>query len=194
MDLTIELLNETSADWAEMAVKNLDHFLIDHAACERKASATGVNFVVQYPDRSELIDPMLRFAREELLHYQQVCRILRERNLIQVPDMKDPYIQGLMSQIRTSREERFLDRLLTFGIVEARGTERFSKLAEALDEEPQLQNFYRDLATAEARHHELFVKSAQIYFKDSIIKTRLLDLLRYEAQLVTKLPLRATVH
>ena len=57
-------------------------------------------------------------------------------------------------------DEYLLDRLLVFGVVEARACERFGLLAEGLAE-PDLRAFYAELTRAEARHHALFVRLAQ---------------------------------
>ena len=61
---------------ARSSAHSFDAFLIDHAACERKASATGMWFVVRYPDRPVLLDPLIAFAREELEHFHRVYRVI----------------------------------------------------------------------------------------------------------------------
>ncbi len=38
----------TPAEWLSVVLDDLDAFLVDHAACERKASATGMMFVVRF--------------------------------------------------------------------------------------------------------------------------------------------------
>ena len=43
---------------------DFDRFLIDHAACERKASATAMSFVVRYPDRDRVLEPLIALAIE----------------------------------------------------------------------------------------------------------------------------------
>lgn len=72
---------------------DFDTFLVDHAACERKASATGMAFVVRYPDRLDLVDAMIGFAREELEHYHRVIQEIIRRGLTLGPDTKDVYIE-----------------------------------------------------------------------------------------------------
>jgi tRNA-(ms[2]io[6]A)-hydroxylase len=191
--MVMNLKTKTPAQWLETVQSDFSLFLTDHAACERKASATGINFVVQYPDRTELLDPMIRFAREELLHFQQVCRLLQQRGLTTRADERNPYVNRLLANIRHGRDERFLDRLLTFGIIEARGAERFSILGEQL-ENIEMKNFYQQLADAEKRHQELFIEMARIYFSADQVEHRLEELLDREAEIVSSLPLRASVH
>ena len=62
----------TRAEWLQRVTEEFDSFLLDHAACERKASATALTFVAHYPDRPELVAAMIQLAREELDHFQQV--------------------------------------------------------------------------------------------------------------------------
>lgn len=193
MALAVQLKPYSGEAWIQKVLQNFDHFLIDHAACERKASATGVSFVVRYPDREKIMDPMIRLAREELLHFHQVCRLLRKRSLKLLPDEKDPYINGLLKQIRNGRDEEFLDRLLVFGIVEARGTERFRVVAENHPDK-ELADFYMKLTEAEARHHELFVDLALEYFDEESVMKRLRELESLEFEVIQEIPIRAAVH
>lgn len=193
--LRIRLLTTTSPDWPKVVLEDFNSFLIDHAACERKASATGLQFVLRYPERTHLIDPMIRLAREELFHFHQVSQIMLARGLISKSDEKTPYINALLKQLRNGREENLLDRLLVFGITEARGCERFRLVGEALPpSEPELKKFYQDLSAAEERHHETFVELALLYFSPEQVRERLTELLSFEADLIQRLPLRAAVH
>lgn len=183
----------TPAAWLDVVMNDLDAFIVDHAACERKASATGMAFVVRYPDRSALIEPLIAFAREELEHFHQVYQVMAERGLKLGSDQKDGYVNAMRKLARTDSEQHLLDRLLIAAIVEARGCERFGLVAERLEDGP-LKDFYRDITRSEARHHGLFVQLAKAYFADEIIAERLDELLDAEAAIVARLPLRAAVH
>lgn len=191
--IEIELLRDSSPLWIELVLENFDDFLVDHAACERKASATAVQFVVKYPDRPELVEPMIRLAREELLHFHQVARLVQKRNLSLRGDERDPYVNALLKEMRNGRDEHFLDRLLCFGLIERRGTERFGLVAKHITE-PSLKDFYEKLTEAEARHHLLFTQCASLYFSREEIESRLQELSVREAEIVRNLPLRAAVH
>jgi tRNA 2-(methylsulfanyl)-N6-isopentenyladenosine37 hydroxylase len=189
----IELRLPTRAEWLSVVLSDFDGFLVDHAACERKASATGMAFVVRYPDRPALVDPMIAFAREELEHFHRVYRLCAERGLQLGSDDKDPYLAELLALARTGRDHRLLDRLLIAGIVEARGCERFGLLADGMPE-GALREFYRDITRAEARHQGLFVRLAREYFAGPAIAARLAELLDREAAIVDALPLRPALH
>ena len=190
-----DLRFKTPPEWLEVVFADFDSFLLDHAACERKAAATGMSFVVRYPDKSELIEPMIEFAREELEHFQIMYRIVHARGLILADDYKDPYVNALRARVRNGGLEMLLDKLLIAGIVEARGCERLFMVAEALKERNSpLAEPYLDLARAEARHHGLFFRLARAYFDDAQIDERAATLFDYEAELVRRLPHRAAVH
>ena len=53
---SIDLIYSTPSEWTETALADFDHFLIDHANCERKASALAMSFVVRYPDHPIVAD------------------------------------------------------------------------------------------------------------------------------------------
>lgn len=189
----MQLRRPTDASWLAAVRADFDAFLIDHAACERKASATGMWFVCRYPDQPALLDPLIAFAREELEHFHLVVRLLQERGLTLGPDKKDHYVGQLLSLARNGGDHHLLDRLLIAGVVEARGTERFSMLADALEPGP-LKDFYRDITRSEARHHALFVTLARTVFAEEEVRARLDELLDAEARIVAQLPLAAAVH
>ena len=183
----------TPENWTKVVLGDFDAFLIDHAACERKASATALKLVSHYSDRTTLVRTLIPFAQEELEHYAQVMAIIVDRGLTTRPDEKDPYVGALMKLIRRGPDPYFLDRLLVLGVVEARGCERFGMLADALEPGP-LKTLYEDITRSEARHHGLFVRLAKEYFSESIVRERLDALLDAEAELVARLPHRPAVH
>jgi tRNA 2-(methylsulfanyl)-N6-isopentenyladenosine37 hydroxylase len=85
-----------------------------------------------------------------------------------------------------------LDRLLVAGVIEARGCERFRRLAEGLDAD--LAELYRDFATSEAGHAALFIKLAQGYFAEATVRERLDQVLEAEAEIIQSVPLRPALH
>ena len=121
----MHLLTETPPGWLQTVLADFDAFLLDHAANERKASATALTFVVRYPDKTVILEPMIQLAREELTHFHRVYRLIAARGLTFTKDAKDPYLGGLWKKVGRSGANEFLDRLLLAGVVEARGCERF---------------------------------------------------------------------
>ena len=189
----LELRSESPPEWIAAVLADFDGFLVDHAACERKASATAMSFVVRYPDRELLIEPMIELAIEELEHFHQVYKIISERRIKLTPDVKDPYINTLLKAIRTGRDERLLDRLVVGGVVEARGCERFRIVADALPE-GDLKVFYDEIAKSEARHHGLFLRMARHYFPEDVVAKRHDEFLGIEAVALAGLKPRAVLH
>jgi len=191
----LDLREKTAPAWLERVFEEFDAFLLDHAACERKASATGLSFVVRYPDRAALVEPMIEFAREELGHFHIMYRVIARRGLTLADDYKDPYVNALRGECRGSGDTLLLDRLLVAGIVEARGCERLFLVAEALtSRDPELAATYLELARAESRHHGLFFRLARQIFDEERVLTRAAGLLDFEAELIRRLPHRAAVH
>lgn len=193
MALSMELRSRTPEAWIDCVLKNFDVFLIDHASCERKASAVGMSFVVRYPDRPELLEPMILFAKEELDHFYQVYRLMARRGLTLLRDEADPYVNSLMQSVRFGREERFLDRLLVSGVIEARGTEKLTLLSQALSD-PDLKAFYLKLAKAEHHHQELFEDLALKFFPKEVVNDRLSFWLDREAAVFSAQDIRPAVH
>ena len=188
------LLGKTPDNWVSGVLKNFNLFLLDHASCERKAASLALSFAVKYPDRKALIDPLTGLAIEELKHFREVNKVIQDRNIQETPkDEKDFYVNALLGKLRHGREERFLDRLLMSSLVEGRGEERFSLLAEAL-EDPFFKSFYTRLAHEEAGHHRLFLKLASHYFSEEEISARLKELAVFEQEAMLATPLTHRLH
>ncbi len=193
----LELRVATADPWVAVVLDDFDDFLLDHAACERKASANALSLVTHYPDRQELVRLMIELAREELHHFQQVHQLVENRGLLLTRDRKDPYLNALLKRIRRGREDYFLDRLLIAGIAEARGCERFGLIAAALEKrgaDSALAVFYANLSESEARHRELFIDLAGLYFDKKAVGSRLSEWLDDEARIVSELPITAALH
>ena len=187
------LKSSTPAGWTAAVLADFDSFLLDHAGCERKASAAALALVAHYPDRRSLVRECLALAREELAHFEAVWLLLDGRGLTLRSDTRSPYMDRLAKQFRQGSEAYFLDRLLAAGIAEARGCERFGLVASALAEGPE-RDFYRDIARAEVRHQELYLRLAREYFLSADVAERLETLLDAEARIVAELPVRAALY
>lgn len=190
---SIDLMVATDPAWVNVILDNFDEFVQDHANCERKASALAMSMVVKYPDRSRIIPRLIALAQEELEHFQQVYALMERRGLPLVKDIQDPYVNELGALQRHGREERFIDRMLISSIVECRGAERFRLITEALDD-PELKQFYRDLWACEAKHGHQFVDMVLEYADADAVYARLHELNEREAEIVQRLPWRASLH
>lgn len=189
----IPLQISTPAAWCQLVLENIGEFLADHASCERKAHAAAMMLVNRYPEYTELQDRMIALAREELLHFQQVVGLLRQRGIPLGPDAVDPYVKELMVFVRHPKDQHLLDRLVVAAIIEARSCERLFLAADALPA-GDLKFFYEAFAREESAHFPLFIETAKLYYPGSTVETRLAALLTEEANILPRLPLRATVH
>jgi tRNA-(ms[2]io[6]A)-hydroxylase len=189
----VRLKSSTPAAWTEAVLADFDGFLLDHAGCERKASAAALALVAHYPNRRSLVSACLGLAREELAHFEAVWRLLDARGRTLGPDTRSPYMDRLAKEFRQGSERYFLDRLLAAGIAEARGCERFGLVAASLPEGAE-RDFYREIARAEVRHQELYVSLARQYFPAEEVESRLDALLSAEATIVAALPIRAALY
>ncbi len=187
------LLCPSPPAWLACVLDDFDQFLLDHAAAEKKAAGMALSMLSHYPDRTRLVTAMSELAVEEMLHFREVIQHIQQRQLQLGADKKDPYVNEIRSWIRSDSDVYLLDRLLTGGVIEARGAERFDLVATALPS-GELQRFYRSLARSEARHFSLFLDLAQEYFAPDVIDARWQELLVAESQCLQTLPIRAALH
>ncbi|WP_324954612.1 tRNA-(ms[2]io[6]A)-hydroxylase [Oligoflexus sp.] len=187
------LREPTPTGWLEVVMNDFPSFMQDHASCERKASANALSLVNKFPEFEALIEPMICLAKEELAHFHEVYRILHKRGIPLGVDVKDPYVTALLKPVRHSREEYFLDRLLVGCLIEARSCERFTIVAEGL-QDSELAPFYQRLAREEAGHFRVFLRLARHYFSEQKVYDRLQYLLDIETTAMLSAPVRAAVH
>ena len=194
MQFRIKLACESSSEWVAAVMADFDAFLMDHADCERKASAMALSFVAKYPDRVEILPELIDTAVEELEHFRSVYQIMEKRGIQLTHELKqDLYVKQLINTCRSGREERFMDRLLMASVVETRGAERFKLVYEALPA-GELKKFYHGLWASEARHGEIFIHMALNYFDEASVNNRLEQMKEDEAKILTALPIQAALH
>lgn len=188
-----ELKYHTPFEWTEVVLADFDTFLQDHASAEKKASGMAVSMISHYPDRQKLVRAMADLAIEELIHFKEVIKIIDARGQQLGDDEKDMYVKNLRKVFRHGQDEFFLDRLLVAGVIEARGYERFSLVAEALPEGRE-KKFYQEIAASEKTHKNLFIELACEYFDKAEVEQRLDEILIAEAEICSALPFRAALH
>jgi tRNA-(ms[2]io[6]A)-hydroxylase len=192
-----DLKTETDEEWVECVLDDFDTFLVRHAAAERKAGSASEHFAVRYHDKPVLIDAMLEVARDELEHFHRVFRLLRRRGGSLGPDRKDPYVNRLLGEARSSGMPRLLDRLVVGSIVEFRGCERFAMLSRGLEAEganEELVEFYRELAADDSRHRAIYWEMALHYFDGEEVEERVARFLDLEAEILDDLSTRPALY
>jgi tRNA 2-(methylsulfanyl)-N6-isopentenyladenosine37 hydroxylase len=183
----------SAPEWCEVVLADFDAFLIDHADCERKAAATAMALVKKFPEKTQMVEPMIALAREELAHFHEVWLMIHKRGLKLHDHSKDEYTKSLKSCIRHPREEHFLDSLLVAAVIEMRAHERLSLLADALVDH-ELKSYYTKLARIEAGHFKVFVDAAKRYHPHSKVEGRLEELLNIESSIFRCLKMRPAIH
>lgn len=188
-----ELKFHTPVEWTDAVLADFDTFLQDHAAAEKKASGMAVSMLSHYPDRWKLVRAMTDLALEELIHFKQVVKLLQARDVTLGDDKKDQYIIDIRKLFRNGRDVFLMDRLLVAAVIEARGHERFSLVAQVLPEGKD-KDFYVAIAKSEAKHKNLFVELAYEYFDKAEVDQRLEEILIAEGEICARLPYRAALH
>jgi tRNA-(ms[2]io[6]A)-hydroxylase len=176
------LLLPTPVAWFEQAALHWQDLLVDHANCEKKAASTALSLIFTYSEDMDLTERMSRLAREELRHFEQVQRLMRELHIPFKRLSPARYGEGLRRAVRREEPGRLLDLLLCGALIEARSCERFMGLAPRLSQ--PLQGFYAGLAASEQRHHSLYLRLAEQRYAGQW-QERLQHLRMVEAELIT---------
>lgn len=171
----------TPPAWIDWALEHPDILLIDHAHCEKKAASTALNLMFRYVDRPELLDALSQLAREELLHFEQVVQLMRERGVEYRHLTPSRYAAGLRAEARHGEPGRLVDVLIIGAFIEARSCERFAALAPHVDAE--LGRYYRFLLKSESRHFRDYLDLAERYAGGDI-SNRVAEFAALEGQLV----------
>ncbi|WP_313741010.1 tRNA isopentenyl-2-thiomethyl-A-37 hydroxylase MiaE [Pseudomonas sp.] len=169
--------------WIEAALADQETLLIDHKNCEFKAASTALSLIAKYNGHLELIHMMSRLAREELVHHEQVLRIMKCRGVELRPVSAGRYASGLRRAVRAHEPAKLVDTLVVGAFIEARSCERFAALVPYLDEE--LATFYHGLLKSEARHYQGYLKLAYQYGERSDIARVIEKVREVEADLIS---------
>jgi len=176
----------TPDEWVNEACERLPELLLDHANCELKAASTALGFIYRYPEMSDLSQRMSRLAREELRHFEQVRKFMREMSIDFERLSASRYAGALRDAVRPEEPKRLLDMLMVGALIEARSCERFAALVPKLPE--KLGRFYAGLLASEARHFEHYLAFAkkECNVSDDEFEARLAELKTLEAKLITQ--------
>ena len=172
----------TQDAWVDWALANPELLLIDHAQCEKKAASTAMSLLYRYVDQPLLLSKRSQLAREELLHFEQVVKLMEARGIVYRHISASRYAEGLRRHVRGQEPERLIDILIIGALIEARSCERFARLIPHLDDE--LAKFYRSLVKSEGRHFEDYLMLAR-HLAPAPIDARIAFFSDREAELVT---------
>jgi tRNA 2-(methylsulfanyl)-N6-isopentenyladenosine37 hydroxylase len=188
---TLGLELPTDPRWVNIAEKNIEDILVDHAYCEQKAASSCISLIMLYPEKDKLVDMLTPVVAEEWSHFERVMEELRKRGYKLGKQRKDEYVDALQKVIRKggSREQQLLERLLMNALIEARSCERFRILWKKIPDEG-LSKFYYELMVSEAGHYRNFLQLAKEYIPEKTVNQRWKELLEEEAEIVKNLSVR----
>lgn len=181
----------TDPRWVNLAEMSLEHILTDHAYCEQKATTSCISLIQQYPERIELVDELTPVAAEEWSHFTLVLNELKKRGFQLGFQRKDEYVNKLYKFQKGggSQDDRLVEKLLTFALIEARSCERFRLLSLHIKEE-DLREFYKGFMISEAGHYKLFLRLAKLYGDENQVDIRWHEYLTFEAEMLKTLDVR----
>ncbi len=188
---TLGLNLPTDPRWVNIAEKNIEDILVDHAYCEQKAASSCISLIVQYPDKVEITEMLTPVVAEEWAHFERVLEHLRKRGFQLGKQRKDEYVHALTGILKKggSREQQLVEKLLMNALIEARSCERFKILWKNIPD-PELQTFYYELMVSEAGHYSNFLELARKYMPDEYVTKRWQEFLHAEAEIIAGLDVR----
>ncbi len=181
----------TDPRWVNIAEKKIEDILIDHAYCEQKAASSCISLIVQYPDKTELVDMLTPVVAEEWAHFERVIDQLKKRGFELGKQRKDEYVAQLNGILKKggSREQQLVEKLLMNALIEARSCERFKLLWKNIEDD-ELSKFYYELMVSEAGHYVNFIELAKQYMPEDYVKARWKEFLEAEAEILKSLEVR----
>lgn len=181
----------TDPRWVDIAQKNIQEILVDHAYCEQKAATSCISLIVQFSEKEKLVETLTPIVTEEWGHFRMVLTELKKRGFKLGKTRSDEYVIQLSKQERKGGniERQLMDKLLINALIEARSCERFRLLSLQLNEE-DLRKFYHELMISEAGHYVTFVDLAKEYMPEEVVNQRLKELLVAEGEIIENLEIR----
>lgn len=181
----------TDPRWVNIAEKQLEEILTDHAYCEQKAATNGITLIVKYADKEGIVEEITPLVAEEWGHFRKVVKELDKRGLKLGVQRKDEYVAQLLKQIYKggSRELHLVEHLLVNALIEARSCERFRLLSIHMEDE-YFREFYHEFMISEAGHYRMFIDLAKRHMPEEYVKKRWQELLDAEVAILASLDLR----
>lgn len=187
----------TDPRWVDIAYENIEEILTDHAWCEQKAASNAITIITINSEYQDLVTDMLRVAKEEIDHFEQVHELIKKRGLTLGRERKDDYVGELAKYMKQqnngSRVSGFVERMLFSAMIEARSCERFKVLSENIPD-PELAAFYRELMESEAQHYTTFIHYARKYGQGIDVEKRWREWLDFEASVIANYGTKQAIH
>lgn len=120
----------------------------------------------QEPHSDAFVQKLVSLVKEELQHFEQVCDLMKARDIAYTDVSAARYAKGLMKCVRTYEPATLVDKLVIGAYIEARSCERFAALAPHLPSD--LKRFYWRLLKSEARHFSDYLALAEMIAPDPL--------------------------
>lgn len=181
----------TDPRWIDIAEKNIEDILVDHAYCEQKAASSCISLIISYPEKTKMVEMLTPVVAEEWAHFERVLEEIRKRGLKFGFPRKDEYVEQLQKIVKKggSRDQQLIEKLLLNALIEARSCERFRLLWKEL-KDPELSTFYYELMVSEAGHYKNFLSLAKEYGGEEAVEKRWREILSQEAEILKALDVR----
>jgi len=188
---TLGLELPTDPRWVDIAEKNIEDILVDHAYCEQKAASACISLIVLYPEKEKLVEMLTPVVAEEWGHFERAQDELKKRGYKLGRQRKDEYVEALNKVLKSggSREQQLVEKLLMNALIEARSAERFKMLWKNIND-PELSKFYYELMVSEAGHYKNFLQLAKEYMPAEAVDKRWREWLEEEAEIMARLKMR----
>jgi tRNA-(ms[2]io[6]A)-hydroxylase len=181
----------TDPRWVNIAEKNIEDILVDHAYCEQKAASSCISLIINYPEKERVVEVLTPVVAEEWSHFERVVEELKKRGYKLGFPRKDEYVDQIQKIVKKggSREQQLVERLLLNALIEARSCERFRLLWKEITD-PELSKFYYELMVSEAGHYKNFLTLAKEFMEPDLVEKRWREFLAAESQILKKIEVR----
>ena len=181
----------TDPRWVNIAEKNMEEILVDHAYCEQKAASSCISIIVSYPEKDRVVEVLTPVVAEEWGHFERVLEVLKKRGYKLGFPRKDEYVDQLQKIVKKggNREQQLVEKLLINALIEARSCERFRLLSKEIGD-AELSKFYYELMVSEAGHYKNFLALAKEFMHPELVEKRWREILSQEAEIIKNLEVR----
>jgi tRNA-(ms[2]io[6]A)-hydroxylase len=181
----------TDPRWVNIAEKNIEDILVDHAYCEQKAASSCISLIVSYPEKERVVEVLTPVVAEEWGHFERVLEELRKRGYKLGFPRKDEYVEKLQKIVKKggSRDQQLVEKLLMNALIEARSCERFRLLWKEIGD-VELSKFYYELMVSEAGHYKNFLSLAKEFMEPEQVEKRWREILSQESEIIKALDVR----
>lgn len=181
----------TDPRWVNIAEKNIEDILVDHAYCEQKAASSCISIIISYPEKDRVVEVLTPVVAEEWSHFERVLVELKKRGYKLGFPRKDEYVDQLQKIIKKggNREQQLVEKLLINALIEARSCERFRLLWKEIGD-VDLSKFYYELMVSEAGHYKNFLALAKEFMNPELVEKRWREILSQESDIIKNIDVR----